>query len=379
MTENSIRVGLDVRMIENSGIGTTIRELLDHWDETQKKHLTLFGSFDWTESCPSVRVKVSFPIYSLRQHWEYPRILNSHPLTFFHMPHYDVPLGYKKPFVATVHDLIHVLFPQYSTKPFSRIYSQFLLKHVAKNAKRIIVVSENTKKDLLQLFPEAASKTVRIYSCVDSNFQPIEGYLRQQTLKKYNLKQGYLLYVGNLRKSKNTMGLLKVYEMLRFMRSFCPDLVLVGKNFYPEFKKGIFQKGVRHIGSVDREDLPALYSGASLFVFPSLYEGFGLPPLEAMACGTPVAVSNVASLPEVCGEAAAYFDPNSTQDVVKKINELLDLTSARKKLVEKGFENIKRFDLKKYAADVWNLYEEVAKECDQAPPLVLFSRRGSTP
>ncbi len=80
-----MRVGLDVRMIENSGIGTTIRELLDHWDETQKKHLTLFGSFDWTESCPSVRVKVSLPIYSLKQHWAYPRILNSHPLTFFHM------------------------------------------------------------------------------------------------------------------------------------------------------------------------------------------------------------------------------------------------------------------------------------------------------
>lgn len=351
-----MKVGLDVRMVENSGIGTTIKGLLDHLSPDRLKGMTLFHSPGWTNPYPTKQVEVPHPVYGIKQHWAYSKILNQSRPFLFHMPHFDVPLSYKGPFVATVHDLIHVLFPQYSNKPFSRQYALWMLRHVVKHARKIIAVSENTRQDLLNFFPKALHKVSVIYSGIDSVFQPVPLEKMKSDLQSIELTPGYLLYVGNLRDSKNVKGLLKAYSLLRAKTSSCPILVLAGRNFYGEFEKKGFPEGVKYMGQVVRDILPSLYSGAKVFVFPSFYEGFGLPPLEAMACGAPVVTSRVASLPEACGKAAVYVDPYDPGSIADGIQIVLGSSEKSKNLVQLGFENVKRFSWKKCADQTWEIY-----------------------
>ncbi|MCB4755508.1 MAG: glycosyltransferase family 4 protein [Elusimicrobia bacterium] len=349
-------------MVDSSGIGITIQGLLNHFTSDQKKHLVLLSSPGWQKADGMSTVTVPYPIYSLSQHWRYPPLLKKLNLSLFHMPHFDVPLFYRGPFVVTIHDLIHVLFPQYSTKPFSRWYAYVCMRHIAKHAAKIIAVSENTKKDYLHYFPDAQNKVQVIHPAVDQTFQPVSGNLLSATLRKHNLEPGYLLSVGNLRGSKNTMGLLSAYETVRKNINNCSPLVLVGRNSYPQFRRNGFPPGVHQIEAVERNDLPALYSGASLFVFPSFYEGFGLPPLEAMACGLPVIASKVASLPDVCGEAASYIDPSTPLNISEAIIDLLHHAEKREALRQKGFENVKRFSWHQFASSTWKLYEDAVQK-----------------
>ncbi len=356
-----MRIGLDVRMIGNSGIGTTIQELLNQFSPEQKKDLVLLGNSAESPDRACVYKQVPYPIYGLKQHWAYGRLLNKARLNLYHMPHYDVPYSYRGPLVVTVHDLIHYLFPQYSTKPLTRLYSNMMLHHVTRAASHIITVSENTKRDLLNAFPRAAEKTTVLYPAVDRAFAPVKGAALQDVLVYYRLLPGYLLYIGNLREGKNTRRLLRSYERLAAEKNDLPPLVLAGRNSLPDLKFSPDNPRIRYLGEVPAEDLPALYSGASLFVFPSLYEGFGLPPLEAMACGTPVITSSVASLPEVCGDAAMYVDPLSERDIAEKIWSLCESLKAREVLRSKGFERVKNFSWSRFADGTWKIYEDVAR------------------
>src|SRR5262249_49413086 len=148
-------------------------------------------------------------------HWAYNFLIRSQSVSVFHEPHYDVPLTYKGPLIVTVHDLIHVLYPEHSTKPFSKYYARYLLKHVAEKADIIISVSENTKRDLLKYFPVAEGKIRVLNPAVGENFHPVKNGEGESFLRRQNLQPGYLLYVGNLRGSKNTMMMIKTYEVLR--------------------------------------------------------------------------------------------------------------------------------------------------------------------
>ncbi len=358
----AMRIGLDIRMIDYSGIGTTIRGLLDHFSPEQLSQLVLFGAPGEKNppACPVVAAP--YPVYGFRQHWGYAHLLNRQKLDLFHMPHYDIPWGYDGPLVVTVHDLIHLLFPQFSTKPFTRFYATRMLKRVAKKARIVIADSNNTKNDLMAFSKEFESKTRVIYPAVDPYYRRVEQEAVGGVLRRYGLASGYLLYIGNLRPSKNTPGLLKAYEMLRKKMTEAPPLVLAGKNSYPDFERKGFPNGVRYLGVVPREDLASLYSGASLFLFPSFYEGFGLPPLEAMACGTPVLTSNRGSLPEICGPAADYVDPTDPEALANSARRLLESPSQRDELRRRGFENVKRFRWADYAGAVWKVYEEAARD-----------------
>lgn len=344
-------IGLDTRMIDYSGIGATIRGLLGGFSDEQRKRVALYG-LD----------KAPFPVYGLRQHWAFGRMLNRERLSLYHMPHYDVPLSYKGPLVATVHDLIHYLFPQYSTKPFTRTYAWFLLRHMARRASRIIAVSENTKRDLVKLFPAVAPRTVVLHPAVDSDFAPLSSGEAAPILKKYSLEPGYVLYVGNLRESKNTRRLVWAYQAVAAQRPDFPPLVLVGHNSLAGFDPSALGPRVVGVGPVPFKNLPAFYSSASLFVFPSLYEGFGIPPLEAMACGAPTIASNVASIPEVCGDAAEYVDPVSEESIARAMVALFDNPKRREELRGKGFARVKRFSWSSFAQGTWRVYEEVLRE-----------------
>jgi glycosyltransferase involved in cell wall biosynthesis len=351
------RIGLDARMIGFSGIGVTIRGLLDHWSPKRLAQVTLFAPPGWKNPYPCESRPAGEKIYGLSQHLGYARRLNRGRLDLFHMPHFDVPYLYRGRLVATVHDLIHVHFPEHSTKPFSRAYAAFQIRRVLKKAARVITVSENTRADLERFSPGAAAKTTVLYPAAGKSFRPLPENDVRDAVKRHGLTPGYILYVGNIRGSKNTLRLITAHGAIRKSSPDVPPLVLVGHNTYRQFENG-FPEGVRHLGNVPFEDLPALYNGASMFVFPSIYEGFGLPPLEAMACGTPVIASNAASLPEVCGDAAVYVDPKSEAGIADAIRDLWLSTSRRQELRRRGLDRATKFSWQAFADGTWKVYEE---------------------
>ena len=192
-------------------------------------------------------------------------------------------------------------------------------------AKAIMTVSENTKRDLVDMLSIPKDRITVTYPAVDhARFQQKDPASLAE-LKALGLPSDYLLYIGNLKEFKNVERLVKAYERLWSVRSDSPPLVLVGRNFIPGFDKTIGRvKGLHWLGEIRRELLPSLYQNALLFLFPSLYEGFGLPPLEAMASGTPVLCSNRASLPEVVGEAAVMIDPENIDEMAAAMRRLID-------------------------------------------------------
>jgi glycosyltransferase involved in cell wall biosynthesis len=356
-----MRIGLDARMAQYSGIGTTIRHLIEGWTPEQQQQVLLWTHGDWRNPYGMREEPVRDGVYSLNQHWRYARRLNRAALDLFHMPHYDAPLGYRGRLVVTVHDLIQYLFPEYSTKPLSKIYSYVMLRHIARRANRIICVSNATKKDFLALFPRAENRVLVVSPAVDSPTTPLDAAARERVLSLHGLKPGYILYVGNLRKSKNTDGLIAAYAKLKIRKPDAPNLVMAGHNSLSKMATPL-PTGVRLLGPVPQEHLSVLYGDALFFAFPSFYEGFGLPPLEAMAHGTPVVVSNRASLPEVCGAAALYVDPASTDDIADQMHRLTVDVAQRERLRRLGFENIKRFSWKTFAERTWRIYEDVMNE-----------------
>ncbi len=352
-----MKIGLDARMINNSGIGVSIRGLLDHWTPVQRGAVTLFSPPEFENPYGIRAVPSPESVYGLSQHWTHARRVEAEKLDLFHMPHFDIPYFYRGLLVATVHDLIHVLYPEHSTKPFSRAYAKFQIGQVVKRAARIICVSENTKNDLEKYFPGAARKATVLYPAAGPHFRPQTNEEMAPVLARHGLTPGYLLYVGNLRGNKNTPRLLAAFAQARLKTKDLPPLVLVGHNTYRQYDAG-WPHGVRYVGTVPVGDLPALYSGASMFVFPSIYEGFGIPPLEAMACGTPVISSNAASLPEVCGAAAVYIDPLSERSLADAISDLWASPSRRAGLRERGLERAQRFNWETFAQGTWKVYEE---------------------
>jgi glycosyltransferase involved in cell wall biosynthesis len=352
-----MRIGLDARMIDFTGIGVTIRGLLDNWEPPKLAQVTLFTPPGWKNPYPCASAAVPEKIYGLAQHLTYARRLGREKLDLFHMPHFDVPYFYRGPFVATVHDMIHVLFPEHSTRPFSRAYAGFQIRQVVRRAARLITVSESTRADLERFYPGAAKKTTVLHPAAGAAFRPLPPQDVETALARHRLARGYLLYVGNIRGIKNSLRLINAYGSLRKSTPDLPPLVMVGKNTYRQFDIG-FPEGIRHLGPVPFGDLPALYNGASVFVFPSLYEGFGLPPLEAMACGTPVIVSKAASLPEVCGDAAVYVDPMSEDSIAGAIRDLVMSPSRREELSRRGLARAQKFSWRSFAEGTWNVYEQ---------------------
>ncbi|MFN0118611.1 MAG: glycosyltransferase family 4 protein [Elusimicrobiota bacterium] len=354
-------IGFDVRMATYSGIGTTIDGFLSNLSDERLERMCLIRSRNWTGSYHVESLESKYPVYSITQHFYLGKWLNSLNLGLYHMPHFDVPLGYRGKLVITIHDLIHLLFPQYSSYPLANLYAKVVMRNAVERADQIIVVSNNTKHDLCYFFPEVAHKIAVVYPAVAPDFFPLDKQDGHDVLERLKIPREFFLYVGNLRKSKNTPFLINTYLNLKKKIRDLPPLVLVGKNFLKEYELGM-PDGIIYLGQLTKDELIALYSTCMGFIFPSLYEGFGLPPLEAMACGAPVITSNVSSIPEVCQDAAIYIDPKSPESLEKAIQSFLDSEELRKNLRSKGFLNVKRFSWQTFTDKTWNIYKDVLGE-----------------
>jgi glycosyltransferase involved in cell wall biosynthesis len=283
--------------------------------------------------------------------------------TLFHATeHLLLPLR-SIPTVLTVHDLIFKHLPEHH-KLLNRVYLNLTLPLYCRRATHIIAISECTRRDVMAAYHLPPEKVTVIHEAADPRFRAQTPERVAAARERYGLPERYILFVGTIEPRKNLTRLLHAFEALR-EDDLCDALVIVGQrgwlygDFFAELERSPAREAVLLPGYVPDEALPAVYAGARALAFPSLYEGFGLPALEAMACGTPVACSGTSSLPEVAGDAALYFDPTSQGSIVQTLRQLLRDPDLRGELVRRGLERATQFSWDRVATETEAVYDAV--------------------
>jgi len=379
--DEPLRIGLDARMIEHSGIGRYIRNLLRGLIRIDSvNHYVLLGQVGkLKEHMEDLRarnldfVEALSPIYSLHEQVEMPSKIDRLNLDLVHIPHYNVPLACRTKVVVTVHDLNHLFIS--STELRSVVvywYASFMLRAALKKAIKVIVVSQNTRSEVLKHLNAPEDKIEVTYEGAEESYRPLKDETRLQAVKdKYGITGRYILYVGMIRPYKNVGGLIRAYSRLVVRDVY--RLVVVGKKddrYYPEFTGLATELGLRKevifTGYVEEADLPYLYNGADLFVLPSYREGFGIPILEAMACGTPVVASYASSLPEVVGDAGLMVDPDDVDGLSAAMGKLLTDESLKAEMVKRGLARVKAFSWDEMALKTLATYREAVHPVDKS-------------
>jgi glycosyltransferase involved in cell wall biosynthesis len=315
-------------------------------------------------------VTINNPFKVLKTYAWYPFLvikLRDHDLDVIHNPS-QVPtfLKFKQKYIITIHDLTPFITPKESKFGRPLIYKLFFPRTL-KTADKIIADSNSTKQDLIRYFNIPEEKIKVILLAADEKFKPLNNEEIDEFKQEYNLNFPFILYVGTLEARKNILTLIRAFYKLK-KKNIHYKLVITGKKGwkYKEIFKTIdklnLQNDIIFTGYVPEEDLPALYKAADLFVYPSIYEGFGLPPLEAMACGTPVITSNTSSLPEVVGDAGIMVDPYDVDGLARAMYKALTNERLRKEMTKKGLERAKMFSWEKCARETLEVYEEVYNE-----------------
>jgi glycosyltransferase involved in cell wall biosynthesis len=267
--------------------------------------------------------------------------------------------------LVTVHDLAFLTSPTTSSA-LSKAWWRYAWPRSLARAARVVTVSEHTKRDVVSRFSIAEDKVTVIYSFVSFAAADVPADAVRRVRERFRLPRRYILHVGAMHKRKNIIGLVRAFKRLKKEAGLEHALVLAGPRGWDdasvlrETKEAGLVKDVVFTGFVADEDLPGVYAGADVFVFPSLYEGFGYPPLEAMACGTPAVVSNVSSLPEVVGEAALLVPPEDDAAMAKAVLEVLRSPGLAAKLREAGRRRVEMFSRERMARDYLRVYAEVA-------------------
>jgi len=380
-----MRIGIDARLFgtRHGGIGRYAQQLLKELEliDTANEYFVFLDSNGMTDYQPKnsnfKKIKADFRAYSLGEQLIFPFLLAKHRLDLVHFTHFNVPLLFRGKFVVTIHDLIISHYPShrattlnpmlYKTKLF---FYDWVVASSARRAKKIIAVSDFTKKDIAHLLKVDSSKIRTVYEGVD--LPAVSEADTASVLSRLKLSGDFLLYVGSAYPHKNLEKLLEAFAIIVANRPSL-KLVLVGKinHFYNELQKKIedmaqaagpfperFKEKVILTGYLDDSELAVLYRQAKLYVFPSLIEGFGLPPLEAQSYGLPVVSSDRSCLPEVLGDSAIYFDPENIGEMAEKIELMLSDDNLRQQKITAGDHNLKRYSWKKMAQEISKIYQE---------------------
>lgn len=362
-------VNIDARMLGFSGIGVYLENLIGEMAvQTSQLTFNLYGNIEKLSAFSQPNIvnrRLDAPIYGVKEQLVINRAFAGAQGFLLHSPHYNIPLLYRGKLVVTIHDLIHLKFPQYLPNKLAYAYARMMIGSAVKKADKVIAVSENTKRDIIDWFSVCPNKVEVIYNGFAESF--CSHVLPEQVhdLKaRLGISKPYILYVGNVRPHKNIQRLIQAFVQLdsRLGNEF--QLVIAGdisKGFNPyiDGKRLGDAQDIIMTGWLSQSDLPVLYKGAALFVFPSLYEGFGFPPLEAMACGIPVVASNVSSIPEVVGEAAVLADPYDAEALSQAMEKVMTNEALRETLIDEGYRQIKKFSWSQTAGKVLRLYDEV--------------------
>lgn len=352
-----MRIAIDVRKINDFGIGTYLRNLIRHLpalDSDNEYHLLCYKRDEELIRALSSGFELSFvkaQNYSLSEHIAIPAKLRRIRADLYHAPHYVLPYLTPCRSVVTIHDVIHLLFPQYLPSRFAIHYARHMIGRALDRAQLVMTVSKASKRDLLGFFDVAEDKIRVIPNGIDPTMtrelDPVE---LDRVRQRFQLTGRTALFVGNIKPHKNVERLIAAFAKVRADAQFSDlTLIVVGDEIskYPSLRRAVarhkVRANVRFFGFVPELTLVALYRAADVFVFPSLYEGFGLPPLEAMANGTPVITSKISSLPEVVGDAALTVDPYNVDEIAEAMRNVLTDPALSERLVQSGHARARRF------------------------------------
>ena len=369
-----MRVAIDVRKLHDFGIGTYVRNLVSELarqdDDAEYVLLCTPADRDPLSSLgPRFRTQVVHAgNYSLSEQLVMPWAVAKAGVDLYHAPHYVVPPLTPCRFVVTIHDCIHLRFPQYLPNPGAFYYARAMMSMAARRSRRVLTVSEASKDDILFYFGIPESKIEVIYNALDVRLagEPTPEEV-VHVRDRFQLNHPFVLYTGNIKPHKNVDRLIDAFAILRQKVPDDVKLLIIGDEAskYPNLRRLVHRhqlhQHVRFLGFVPDATLAVLYRLASVFVFPSLYEGFGLPPLEAMAAGAPVVTSNISSLPEVVGDAALLIDPMDPAEIAHAMARILTEPQLRAELVRRGRERVKAFSWERSVARIRQVYGELAR------------------
>ncbi|UCC86222.1 MAG: glycosyltransferase family 4 protein [Anaerolineales bacterium] len=368
-----MRIGIDARLVyySRAGIGQYIMRLTEalaglnaNQDEfvllqSQKDHTQMVDGHYfsraslWTPSHHRLeQVTLRFEIGRLR-------------LDLLHSPDFIPPFHRNCRSVITIHDLAFLLYPHFLTRESARYYGQ--IDQAVRNTDHIIAVSQSTRQDTIKLLGVPEQKITVIHEAANPIYQPVDAdRARRYVAQTYDIDQNYILFVSTIEPRKNLPGLLQAYRKLLDDYKRPEKLVMAGSQgwlsdeVYDSVRTLNLDDHIRFLGRVPSEHLVYLYNAAHLLVHPSFYEGFGLPPLEAMTCGTPVIASNVSALPEVVGDAATLIDPHDIDGLTVAMWRILTDEDLRASLIAKGLKRAKMFSWRRAAQETLDVYHQVA-------------------
>ncbi len=304
-------------------------------------------------------INCNTPLYSIQEQLIIPPILKREKADLYHSPTFSAPIYQPCKVIMTVHDMIHLI----SGKSIHKLYYKHIVKRAMMKAAAVITVSEHSKSDIIKWIGIPEKKIHVTYNGIEERFKPSLDKTSPDEIKKgYGIPDRYILFVGNQKPHKNSIGTLKAFKMAVEKERLPHYLILVGikKDIIEDKNNGIgdeFNNRIICIDNLTDDDLIKLYQSADLFLLPSLYEGFGLPMLEAMACGVPVITSNRTSIPEVVGNAAVMVNPENIDEIANAVCRVLQDENLKMDLVKKGLERAKVFSWKKMAEETVRLYE----------------------
>lgn len=358
------KIVIDFRMHKASGIGTYIKSLLPFLVE--KFEIVLLGNrdeiggYEWSKSVKVIKCKSK--IYSIKEQLELP--LKIPKCDIFWSPHYNIPiLPIRAKFRAvTIHDAFHLAFCD-TLNFMQKTYAKMIFNQALSRSDIVFSVSEFSRSEILK-YTKTDKNIFIVPNAIDERRfnNHCDSAILEAVAREYKLPENFILFVGNVKPHKNLKNLLFALDKTEL------NLVIVGKkdgfitsdsDIFEIIEKNNLGERIFFTGYVKDTDIAAIYNLAKLFVFPSLYEGFGIPPLEAQACGCPVVCSNVASMPEVCGDSVIYFDPCNVKEMRDKIQMVLNDEILQNELRTKGFENIKRFSWERSAKQIIKTMESL--------------------
>lgn len=349
-----MKIAFDLRRIGNPGIGRYMKCLTESMVAHTPEHEYLLimppGGENLVDAPKAEKISPRLKYYSVREQIELPRILSRRKIDLLHSPHFLLPLVRPCPAVATIHDVIYLACRQDLPSRAGRIYYRAMMNACARLATRIITDSEYSRKEIVRYLRADPAKIEVIYPGIDPGFCRVTDSVRLDAVRaRYGIDRDYALCVGIYKPRKNHAGLLQAFRRLLDGGSLA-QLVIAGPmaEGEPLLRRLAAELGIaEHVvftGFVDEPELRALYSAARVCACPSFYEGFGFTVLEAMACGAPVVCSFAASLPEVAGEAALYFDPYNPEQMASQLHRVFSDAALRASLMEQGRLNLQRFN-----------------------------------
>ncbi len=366
-------IGIDARKLKDFGIGSYIRNLLEgvsRRPEAQRYRFRVYARLadrEWMPDLPEnfEIVEEDSPGYSLAELTRFAIRLFRDRLDLFHATHYVLP-PLRSRAIVTIHDIIHLLYPQFLPNRVALVYARVMIRRALARADRIITVSYNSKRDLVDYFGITPSRVDVIYNGVSSRFRPnVPFEERARVARKYGLRPPYLLFLGGEKPHKNVQNVVRAFAEARRDRPDLPHLLALAGPM-PKNSARIdaliaaldVGAAIARPGLIEEDDLPGLFAGADVLLYPTLYEGFGLPVVEAMACGTPVLTSSTSALQEIAGGYAYLVDPLDVDAIARGIVALATDPKVRADFVELGKKRALDFSWDKAAERTLEVYGE---------------------